>query len=600
MASDNTKETFTLSFADKLSGPAKKAADAIGALEKKIAQQTAAMKQLERQQAALGPRTADNAKKYDALGARISQARSRMDGAQQKLGQMRRAFDENHTGLRGLIARYQEAPGPLGNFARGAGDLLKALGSTPMLMGFVVGGALALVAGLAAAGAAAAAAAVQFTLFAVSQADARRAELLHLEGLATLRTAYQHQTTTGAALQQSIDRVADSSALARPEIARMAEQLHRAGLRGQALTQGLEAVSIAQSVQGDVGAARWRAQVIQAARLGQSVEEVANRVRSRLGPIATRQALTWDRQMQRLHESIAQLFDGIHIEGLLSGVHEVVSLVSQASATGRALRSIFGALLNPFLDSVGGGAPLLRRFFQGIVLGALHMTLIFLRVRDQLRETFGPKAFGGLDAGTVALRAGVVVALALGTAILGIARAVVLAAQAWVALKAQAASFATWIDAHLGAGAFDSLIAAAGMVGTQVMRALGRSILGGLPDVLSSISTVAGAMVDRITGALEIHSPSRVFARLGREIPRGLAAGVAGERAAEGSVGALADRLVAAPEGGGAIGGAGSTSIGPFYITVEGGASSGQIDELEERLADFFEGLAIRRGAAPA
>lgn len=601
MANDTSKETFTLAFADKVSGPAKKAADAITALEKKIAGQTSALAQLERAQNALGPRTDDNAKKYDALGNRIAQARVRMEESRGKLGQMTRAFAENHTGLRGLIARYQQVPGPLGAFARGADTLMTTISSTPLMLGLVAGAALAVVAAIAAAGAAAAAAAVSFLQFAFSQADARRAELLHLEGLATLRTAYQQQTTTGAALQSSIDRVADSSALARGEIARMAEGLHRAGLRGHDLTEALDAVSIAQSVQGDRGAQRWRAQVIQAARLGQSVSAVADRVRSQLGPIASRQALTWDRQMQRLHESIGQLFDGLHIEGFLSGVHEVISLVSQASATGRALRSIFGAVLNPFFDSVGGGAPILRRFFQGIVLGALHMTLIFLRVRDQLRETFGKGAFGGVEAGTVALRAGVIVAVALGSSIIAVAEGVNMAARAWASLKGIVASFATWLEAHLGPGAFDGLVTAAGAAGRNAMMALGDALLGGLPSVLTSATTVASSLVDRITGQLEIHSPSRVFARLGREIPRGLAAGIAGERAAESAVGGMSDRLAEAPEGASG-GGASSTVIGPFYVTVEGGGAGAreQADAFVEQLADALEGIVIRRGGAPA
>jgi hypothetical protein len=63
-------------------------------------------------------------------------------------------------------------------------------------------------------------------------------------------------------------------------------------------------------------------------------------------------------------------------------------------------------------------------------------------------------------------------------------------------------------------------------IGQQVLRGLNSGINSKEPDVLRSVTNLCEAVERRACKTLEIHSPSRVFAKIGARIPEGMAKGI--------------------------------------------------------------------------
>lgn len=427
-------------------------------------------------------------------------------------------------------------------------------------------------------------AAAAFAVFALRSADARRSELLHLEGLTTLRNAYGVAAGSARDLVAAIDRVSDSSALSRGEVSGMAESLYRAGLRGANLSDALEGLSIAQSVQGDRGAARFRALAVSTARVGGSVSALAATYRARLGPIATRQALGLERQTERLRESIGHIFDGVGIEHFLSGMHDVLSVFSQSTATGRALQGIARTALTPLFDSAGAGAPSVVNALRGIVIAMLRVQIVALHVRDAWR--------GNVDSASPLLRTIALLREAFDGFTLSVQPAVDVLSE-----------FGEGLSLAVG-DLFDSLggrSVAPRSAGEAMAAGLAGGIRSGAPDVAAATRDLGAASSDALRSSLQIHSPSRLFAGFGRQIPRGLAMGV--ERG-ESEVASATESVAAAATSGVPRGGLASALRAPVSIvaniTIQGGgrqAGEDAADAFLDRISTAFDGVAITMGA---
>jgi hypothetical protein len=318
--------------------------------------------------------------------------------------------------------------------------------------------------------------------------------------------------------------------------------------------------------------------------------------------------LSLDVQTAKLHERIERIFSGLRIEGFLGALNEITSMFSQSTATGVALKTIVETLFNPLLDQIGAGAPLVKRFFQGMVIGALQLAIVIVRTRNWLRHAFGDASlFGGLDAGALALSLGIAtieefrdVLLTLGVVLAALAAPFILAA-------AVGAVF----GAALGALADFTMNAAARLLGLfDLFAAVGKGMVAGLVGglargrdaVVAGVRGLANDAQNALRDVLQIRSPSRVFAELGAQIPRGLAAGVdEGAHIATGAVEGLAGDAGDAGAGrAGAGGAARSLSIGEIHIHTAATDARGIAEDMREKLAEVFEGLALGAGAPEA
>lgn len=598
MATNDETASFAIDLEDHMSGAAEAAGAAlanlkkeIGASQQKLKEMNAALRQLKGVGAGASAAAKDLKEKIAAQKAGLASAMKGYHEMGGDLAELGKKTQPVQSGLQSLLKATKGLPGPLGAFSSRLAGIGGVAGAASLGIGLVVGAMVALLAITARA-------TVSLLRYGIAQSDARRSELLRLEGLTTLRRAYGLTAGSATEMQAAIDRVSDMTTLGRGELERYTSQLHRMRFRGENLSQALEGVALAMQVQGERGAARFLAQASAINRTGGEVRRLTEDYQARLGPIARRQMLALDVQTRRLHSNLERLFSGLRVETFLTGLQGVLSVFSQTTVSGRALKRIIESLFQPLVDFLGGPVALLaRRFFQGMVLGALLVERQILRLRIWLRRTFGDSSpFANLDTEMLVFEVGAGL-------VIGFAAAVVAAAAALTALGVAAAAIASPI-VPIGA----LFLGAAGVVitmthqmsqaavrwGTGIMDGLVEGIRSRVVSVRDAISGVANAVRQRFISAVEIGSPSRVFARLGEQIPAGIELGIeSGTRDAT----AAAAQLVEAP---GALGGAraGTTlTIQEVHIHTQSGDPREHARSFLDQLNELLEGAAITMGA---
>lgn len=602
------KATFTVELRDETSGAANAAATSLSRLKAKIDADTRALREMQAALARMKGGTSRSSQAATDLSRRIAAQRAAIAASQERFVSLGGTFgvvQERARGFSGMLAALGKELGAAGGSVGQLGGLFTSLAgavANPLvLVGLFVGGLTALAGAAVAANLAIAAMVVSLARLAIVESDARRSEALHIEGLNTIRRAYGLGVASVRDYQAAIDRASDSTNLGRDALEGYARSLARAGLRGDALRDATEAMGIAAMVQGERGAQRFRALAMQARLTGRSVADLAEAYRNRLGPIAHRMMLSLPNQTERLRRSISRLFGGLNTERLLGALDMVLSLFSRSTASGRALGAIVEAVFQPMIDDLALLGPVVRRFFQGIVIGALITTIAVLRVRNALRDTFGGSdLFDNVDTLNLALGAGVALFGLMALSLTGIALAATVALAPIVLLGASILA--------LGVATSRAVRTAVEVFQGSNIGSLARGMIDGIIAGLTSsrerlieaMRGLAQSAADTFREALGIRSPSRVFAEFGTHITGGLTEGIdAGAPAVDATVADLVD----VPLGGGAAarGGSGSVSITIDQIVVNAGNTSDPRQlalGLRDELAALLEGVSIEMGAS--
>lgn len=590
------RATFVLELRDVISAPAQ---DAVAELARLKESMTAGVARLREMQAAMQRLRAGGVdpsnESFRRLRAEIEAQKGANAALQQGILSLGGSFGRTEQGAQAasgglgkLLTSMKSLGGPLGQAGERLERFVKGVSGAPMLVGGLA--AAVVVTGLALAFITLARAAVQATIelaqYAVASADARRTEMLRIEGLLTLREYQRGAAGSAGELMSAIDRVASASATGRDDVTRYAQELYRAGLRGSELSSALEAVAITSSVQGDESARAFLRTARAAMAAGQSVRGLSDDVRRRLGGIARRQALSFDVQVRHLREDLTHLFDGLRLDGFLRGMREVTALFSQNNAFGRALASILRVMFQPFLDGAGRAGPVMRSFLEGLMIGVLDIAIGVLTVRNALLATFGKPTFSEVEMMRMAFLGG---AVAAGLFAISLIPLVALLALIGAGIALAVAPFVILARALFDA---DATLQRAGLT----WRDSGRLLVDGLIEGLTSrvtamreaVAGVAMSASDALRDALQIQSPSRVFAELGRELPAGLAVGI---EEGSGAASEAAGRMV---EGAGAqtAGVRSAPTIGELHIHVDGGG-----DDHETARSIYDELVAILGGA---
>lgn len=604
MANDESA-SFAINLEDGTSGVAESAATALQRLRDQIDGDTKALREMQKAMRNLQGGTSVNVQQFRALKEQIDAKKASIAGAQASYLALGGTFNQTRgrtqnmkSMLEQLTNQARAMPGPVGGVASQFASLRSLLAGGAIALGIV-----AIAAALTTLAAAAVAATAAMTAYGVAQANARRAELLRLEGITKIRNWWGIAAGSAKDLQMAVDDVTGSVALGRGQVLGYAEQLYRAGLRGQMLKDALQGVSITAATQGEQQAKLFAGWAIGAARAGQSVRRLTDDVKARLGGIAAAQMLDLNVQAQKLRENFGALFQDLKVEGLLRSLAMVTELFSQSTVTGRALRTIVLVVFQPMIKALEFLGPLARRFFQGMVLGAQSLIILFLRLAIALKNTFNLDFVKGIDLSTVALKAGLMaVSLLAGalitlTVVFGLLMVPIAAVAGafYLLFEAISAVYDLWADTDWTE------------LGKSIVAGIVGGITGGAKWVVDTVSNLAGSAWGAFKRKLGISSPSKEFAKLGIALPQGVVAGV---NAGAPRVDAAVTRLVDVPsiptptESGSRTSQARGSSRAPISIHIGGieiRVERGEPEEigrgLRRELERVFEDLALELGA---
>jgi hypothetical protein len=475
----------------------------------------------------------------------------------------------------------------------------------------------------------------------------------------------------GAELQAGIDRISASTSVSREETAKYGDQLYRMGLRGKQWESALDGMTIKAATQGEAQAQMFASWAAGTALTGGSVDKLTARVKAQLGGLAKGQMLDANVQALKLAENFDAMFRHVNIEPLLKAKAELYSLFSQSTASGRYLTDLLSRIVQPLINAVASAIPVVHHFFQDMIIYALRAEIEWLHMKNALADAFSAKAWRERwDAWKGPLRAIVDTVTAIGVVMLTRMMPQAIAALAPVTLSAWSASggfvamgrnafaalartaAAAWAAVPpLAAVAAEAFMVAAPFVLAatavflliQVLRGLkqiwdeidfgalwtklkadwaafdwgsfGLAIVDGIASafahpgkLLDAVKGLAHQVMSVFTGTLEISSPSKVFARLGSQIPAGVAVGI---DAGAGQVrSATADMAMPQPgalrsmgdaAGGGAAPaarGGGGVTINEIHVHASDVGDGRRVAmDIKRELESVLEGLALQMGA---
>ena len=534
---------------------------------------------------------------FDELKAKIDAQKTKVGEYTAKYVELGGSFRKVKPPTKELSALAKVAegvPGPIGRLASSLGGLSKY-----MIGGLMAAGVLAVAGALVGLAAATVAAGAALLVYGVRAADARRNEALRLEGLTRLRTAFGQVGGSAKAMQDSIDRVADSSSASRGALEGYMARIHRLGLRGDAATAALEGAAMRGEVLGDRYAASFIGMAAATARAGGSVRALANDVKSRLGDLAERRMLSLDVISRKWGENMQALFRNVRVEGFLKVLSEIVKGFSQSRVTGRALAGILERMFAPFNAGAEGAVATVREGFGRIVLWALRVEGAFLAMQNAgLRALRMIGVQGGELRVSLAEIAGTVLLTMASLPILvvvGIGRAMV---AGFAAMHAHATNSGKRL-AEVFKGLNFRKIAG------DLIAGFVAGIVTGGSAVISAVQSLGASTIAAIREILQIRSPSRVFARLGAEVPRGFAAGVDDAAPiANASVARMvdmsaADDAASAPSSPVARAGGSSTmTIQQLIVQSAATDAAGIADDIYGAVSRIFEDMLLTRGEA--
>jgi uncharacterized coiled-coil protein SlyX len=377
------------------------------------------------------------------------------------------------------------------------GSLLKLFGKMGPMLGIAVVGVIALTAAVAAASA---------VLYkAISAASELREELLDLRTAGVFWWDAQRANESGAKkLQESIDRVAASSAVARDKIVGYATQLRNSRFQGKQLETALEGMAIAGAAGGEKLASQFLGLAQTARYYGQDLDKLTERFKTKFGAVAEARLRSLSVQFSKFKENITWIFSGADIEPFLKGLQTILSLFNRNTDGAKTMRN----MVTKFTEAAIGG------FLRVAIF--LVKTYIWLRTNAAAWDTIGI-ILKGVKLLFVTL--GVLAAAALGIIALGVAGLIaavgILGAGLGLIGEALATLWAYWKSHSLSE------------IGKAMVEGLVNGIKAAGGAVLKALVGVVSSAVKGVKSYLQTGSPSRLmFNEVGYPMGTGAAGGI--------------------------------------------------------------------------
>lgn len=574
---------FIIGMQDKISPAARSASGALAKLEKELKRAEDQLEMMQARAAAGNNRiTPAQILSYDRLTSKIA-------GTKASIASLAGEAPAAESALSGVLAGL---PG----LAAGAITALGALGAA--LGALIVKGAI----------------------FALETADEKRSLLLQAEALLGSADAAKE-------LVDQIDDIAAKGVVSEETLTGIAKGLAGAGYKGKELAGALDAVSTAaasglegaseaatklyEKIAASGGSAKVAAKQIAAAGLAGhlkegkvSAEQLGKAIKERFGDLAGKQALGLKAQLAGLKHNFGELFEDVAIEPFLNGLKELTSLFNTNTNSGKALKSLVDGFFSGLLSAVSTVFPLVKRFFQGLIIGALELVIFLAPAIKQLSKLLGLKANSDLEdmfvtLGEYAVPVLAVMAATLAIVVIGLAAlaavallctaGILLIVGAAIAFSAAIAFAVAWAVAKLTTLGVEAINA-----GLEFTNGLVDGITSGGAAVVAAVKSLADKAIGGFKAKFGIASPSKVMASMGEHMMTGFEVGVG--RGGASASGALSDAIkVQSPGGSGASGG--STINVTFGDVVLNGSSSEQAAQFKAMVIETFENLGLQLGA---
>lgn len=397
-------------------------------------------------------------------------------------------------------------------------------------------GVVAVAAVVAVLAAAAVAATFAFAAWAVKLADTARTNTLLAAGMVQSQEG-------GEALSATIDDLTKRFPQTREEIAGLASNLAKSGLRGRELEKAIE----------------------KAAEAG---------AKAKFGPEWALEMKSIAQSTKRLKAGFSGLFSGLNIERFLDSFSYLVDLFDESEVTGKVIKLLFEQMFQPGID---GAAT----FVDYVAAAFIQFEILVLKALLALapyRDTF---IFIGKVVETFVVGAG-----------LGLAA---LAAQAAIALS----MVFLWVDgfrqsiAAVSAGIDWIKSVDLSEVGANMIRGLAAGITGAASGVYDALTGAVKNAVGGTQSELKINSPSKlIYDDIGSPMIEGVSTAIVdGAPSVQGALESAVTPSSALEAVGSSIASGGPTAPAPsgggsgavVYLTVN---HSGSDDSLVQKIAD--------------
>lgn len=526
---------------------------------------------------------------YDKLAKQTKEAAKKQEELKKKLkDEAEKKATERADALRNALNR---AGGPVAGLRDKLNALKEVAGGSGGALGLLTLGVAGLIAAIAALGIAIVAAGFKLGSFIVQAANAARtANLFREAATGSAQNAY--------ALGTQVDELANKLPTAKSALNELAISIAKGRVQGEALVDTFNAVGQASAALGDdagaklkslvergaqmgnfsIGSDQWsddllgtglsrddvaatlaknlKVSIPQArqalaegrVKLGDGAKALRDAVEQKFGAINLRRMMDLDVISQKLREKWANLTRDVNLEPMLRGLQKIASVFDESTVTGDALKRAVTAFGNAIAVSVEKGAPLVKSFLQGLIIGGLQAYIVYLQLSNAFKRAFGDTTIlKNVDTLAVALKVGQVTAGLLAVGIITVAAAVGFMIAATAGMK-------------------NAITDAYDFIAKTDWKALGLSIVDGLLEGLSftKLENHVRNMGDKVKrafkDALGIKSPSKVFEAYGEHIDEGAARGIEKNSRAQ----SAADGMVTAPSGGG------SRGRGPVQLIFQG------------------------------
>lgn len=516
------------------------------------------------------------------------------------LGNTKKASDQQTASSKMLSTATAEVSGKLTE-ASGASVLAESaiMGLTGVVAGLVLG--------------------LGGAIIALAKFVVEGANLLRTQGL--MREAILGNTGDAERFGQQIDALASKVPLARDELQQLSLDISRsfigARISGQGIVDTFNAVGVASAAMGSQTGNALKSIIErgkQAGRIGIGLQElqgtglqftdiaealskgvgigvqdaqtlllqgrvpidagakaIRDAVEKRFSKINAAKMLDLNVLAVKFKDTLRQLTSGVKLEPLLETLQRLGRLFDTSTVSGAALKDLITAFGSVVVAAFKIAGPVIEKFFIQFEIESFRFINNVLRVGIWVQKTFGIDLKKSFDASNSAVTAAQIAFWGL-TAAVG-AFAVVAAISAIPLLTVGAVIYYVVDAVKKLAGALDEIDWPA--TGKAVVDGFLAGLLSAPQALYNGVKQLAEGVKSSFTGALGIHSPSRVFAEYGSDTADGYTSGLQkGSGGANEAVGAMIQ--MPAPAAAGAGGGGHNFEIN-INVTTGPGANAEQI-----------------------